>query len=280
MKGAEFAGVLTLYVAAAIAAPGQEVWTASPDDVLLGAVLVRDRANVERLLAQGASVNAKNKENDRTALYFAAEMGDRPMVELLLQYGADVGAKDKLHGERPIGAASRSGHVDVVKLLLAKDPDSDAADRVAWNGVFQRNVPMLDAALETRRLSPETLSFLLDEAERGGATDVADRLKKAGAVPPKPIKLPEPDLARLVGSYRTDDQARSLVVTLVDGGLVGALDGTSHAFVPLDPTFFVREGHRFPTLRFEVRDDAAAAVTVRGEGEWTRFARVAKSPAP
>lgn len=273
MKGPAFAGAFVLIVAASIAAPGQEAWTPSPEDVLLSAVLSRDKPKVEALLKQGASPDARNKENDRTALFFAAEMGDLAMVDLLLRHGADVGARDKMHGERPIGAASRSGHVDVVKLLLAKDTNSDAADRVAWNGVFQRNVPMLDAALETRRLSADTLSFLLDEADRGGATDVADRLKKAGAVPPKPITLPQPDLARLAGSYRTEDKARSLAVSLVDGGLMGTLDGASHAFVPLDPTFFVREGHRFPTLRFEVGGDTAA-VTVRGDGEWTRYTRV------
>src|SRR5262245_62220582 len=93
----------------------------SLDEKLLGVVLLRDRPGVERLLEQGASPDARNKENNRTALFFAAEIGDLPMAELLLRHGATIGIPDSLHGETPVGAASRKGHADVVRLLLAKD---------------------------------------------------------------------------------------------------------------------------------------------------------------
>jgi hypothetical protein len=268
------AGVAFLLSAARVAA-SQAPPSPSPDDRLLTALMIRDEAGVERMLEQGAPVDARNKENNRTALYFAAEMGDVAIVELLLRHGASVDIKDTLHGERPIGAASRRGHVDVVRLLLGKDT-TDGAERVAWNGVFQRNVEVLDAALGTGQLSAEALSFLLDEAERGGASDVADRLRRAGALAPKPIALPEASLARCAASYRTEDGAKSLKVGLVKDALQVTYGDATFPIVPLDTTFFVREGHRFPTLRFEIRNEAAAAVTVRDGDEWTRYLRLPK----
>jgi hypothetical protein len=256
------------------AAPAQDPTPPSREDVLLSAVLLRDPVRVKALLEQGASPEARNKENGRTALFFAAEIGDRAVTELLLQHGANVAARDTLHGETPVGAASRHGHVDVVRLLLARD--GGAAEGVAWNALMQRNGAVLDAALETKRLPAESLSFLLDEAERSDARDLAERLRRAGASPPKPIVLAEAALAGFVGSYRSSGPSRSLEVSPGMGGLQVTLNGASLALVPLDPTFFVREGHRFPTLRFEVKEGASTAVTVRDGDEWTRYERIAR----
>ena len=42
----------------------------------------------------------------------------------------------------------------------------------------------MDAALATAKLTAEDLSYALEEAEKDGATDIAARLRKVGAVPP------------------------------------------------------------------------------------------------
>jgi hypothetical protein len=244
----------------------------SLEDRLLGVVLLRDRPGAERLLKDGASPDARNRENNRTALFFAAELGDAAMVELLLRFGARIDVKDTLHGETPVGAASRTGHADVVRLLLAKDASS--AESVAWNGIYQRNLTVLDAALAGGGIPAEALSFLLDEADRSGPQEIADRLRRAGAVLPRPITLRETDLAPCVGSYRSEDGAKSLAISLAKEGLQLASGETSFGIVPLDPTYFVREGHRFPTLRFEIRDGVAAVLTLRDADDWTRLIRV------
>jgi hypothetical protein len=267
-----------LFVLAATTAPaaGQEAGS-TRDDALLGAVLLHDEARVRTLLEQGVSPDAKNRENDRTALFFAAEIGDAGLVQLLLQHGADVAAKDKLHGETPVGAASRRRHADVVRLLLAKDGDS--ADLVAWNAVAQDSVPVLEAALDTGRLSADALSFLLDEADRSGSAQVADRLKRAGVLPPRPVSVAEATLASYVGSYQSPEDSRLLTISLRDGGLQASLDGTPLPFVALNPGYFVREGQRFPTLLFETKGGAVAAVTLRDGNVWTRYEK-APEPAP
>jgi ankyrin repeat protein len=258
-----------LFAVAALPAPQQPPDAGSREDALLGAVLLHDEARVKALLEEGVSANAKNKENDRTALFFAAEIGNAALVQLLLQHGADVTAKDKLHGETPVGAASRQRHADVVRLLLAKDASS--AEVVAWNAVFQHSVPVLDAALATERLSAEALSFLLDEADRGGSAEVADRLKRAGALPARPVPVAESILTTYVGSYQNQEDAGLLTISVRNGALRASRDDTSFTLVALRPTYFVRDGHRFPTLQFEAQGGVVLAVTMRDGNAWTRY---------
>src|SRR5262245_37393186 len=229
----------------------------SREALLLEAVITQNVAMAKTLLEQGASTEAMNTENGRTALFFASEMGNLTLVRLLLDHGAIVAAKDKSHGETPVRAAARSRHVDVVRLLLARD--ASEAESVAWNGVFQQNAPVLEAALETGRLPPQVLSFLLDEAESGGATEVADRLGRSGAVRPTPVAVGDGELARVGGSYRAEEPAPPVVVSIVNGGLVLTRDGVRLALVPLESNFFVRDAQPFPTLRFEIRNDAVTA---------------------
>ena len=72
-------------------------------------------------------------------------------------------------------------HVLVAAVTFAAQEPTPSPDDVLLGAVLLR-------------LSPEALSFMLDEAERGGVTDVADRLTKAGAVLPRPIQLAAADL--------------------------------------------------------------------------------------
>src|SRR5687767_4655681 len=103
------------------------------DSALLDAVLLGDAAKVKSLLDEGASPDARNLDNQRTALFFAAEKGDLPIVRLLLAHGADVRVADTVHRERAIGAAARNRHAEVVRALLAKDDTATAS--VAVNAI-------------------------------------------------------------------------------------------------------------------------------------------------
>jgi Ankyrin repeats (3 copies) len=266
MKAPWFTASVPLLVGAAIcgAAQQQEPDVALRENMLLGAVLLHDAATVKSLLQQGVSPEAKNKENDRTALFLAAESGDAAIVQLLLEFGADVTARDKLHGELPVGAAARAGYPQVVRLLLARD--ARFADLVASNAVYQDNVGVLEAALDTGRLSAQELSFLLDDADRSGSSEVVARLRKAGVVPPKPgVAVAKSVLATYVGSYSSEEGSKQLKLFLKRGAFT--------------PTYFVQEAKRFPTLTFELQGGRVVGAHLRESEGWTRYRRV-ESPEP
>ena len=73
---------------------------------------------VRRLLARGASVNAKNRQWS-TALMGACAGGFEDVVRLLLARRAYVNAKSK-SGSTPLIFAARNGHASVAGLLLRK----------------------------------------------------------------------------------------------------------------------------------------------------------------
>jgi len=118
--------------------------------LLFQAVIAGNRFEVERLLAHGADVNARNKDY-WTPLHQAASNGNREMAELLLAHGADVNAKDYKDDFTPLRLGADMDHMDVVELLLAKGADVNAhgADgntalhMAAWRG----DVPMAELLL-------------------------------------------------------------------------------------------------------------------------------------
>ncbi len=82
---------------------------------------------VERLLARGASVSARD-DAGRTAL-MAATRGNHPAVaRLLIAAGADVNAKDDLQ-DSPFLYAGAEGLVDILKMTLAAGADLRSVNR-------------------------------------------------------------------------------------------------------------------------------------------------------
>lgn len=78
------------------------------------AVAAGDKDLVERLLAEGAEVNAKDNHN-QTALHRAATFGNKELAELLLAKSAEVNAQDN-NGKTPLDLAK----TDELKALLRK----------------------------------------------------------------------------------------------------------------------------------------------------------------
>lgn len=81
-------------------------------------ILAAEAGNVKevsRLLADGADVNAKGKDDD-TPLYAAAYWGHKGVAELLIAKGADVNAVDK-GGHTPLAYAIKNEHGSVAKML-------------------------------------------------------------------------------------------------------------------------------------------------------------------
>ena len=76
-----------------------------------------DPAAILRLLDEGASVDARDKDGSTLLIQEAEYEGVAATVKVLLEHGADVNAKDK-DGNTPLIEAAQHSDPDVVALLL------------------------------------------------------------------------------------------------------------------------------------------------------------------
>ena len=98
-------------------------------DPLFDAVAKGDRAAVESVLAAGAEIDSRARDQ-ATALMNAA-LGDQPAIaELLIDKGANVMARNS-GGFTPLHAAAYSGSASIAKLLLDHGAVLDDADNKA-----------------------------------------------------------------------------------------------------------------------------------------------------
>jgi len=204
------------------------------NDQFWEAVRKGDLALVTSLLDQGADVNAKFRYGT-TALFKAAERGHLEIVKLLLARGADVTVKDTFYGATALSRALDTDHVEVVTALLQKDP-SEAAD-VLMTGVRGGNPTLVSVALASGGLKPENLTAALviatDDKDK---TEIAEMLKKAGALPPPVIDAAK--LQSYVGKYK-DEGGTEVTITLNDGRLSALPTGQRpFALLPIDETNF------------------------------------------
>lgn len=99
------------------------------DIPLLHSALLQQKPNeVERLIAEGADVNA-TIENGYTPLHLAAGRRDAPLIEVLLKHGANVNAADQ-RGATPLHSAVLAGDTTVVRMLLNHGADINATTEV------------------------------------------------------------------------------------------------------------------------------------------------------
>jgi len=90
---------------------------------LFHAIQSGDLARVEALIAAGADVNARSK-NDGTPLMLASIMNYPEVVRALIAAGADVNAKqssefEEINGYTALMMASQNCHLDAVQILIA-----------------------------------------------------------------------------------------------------------------------------------------------------------------
>jgi ankyrin repeat protein len=98
-----------------------------PDQMLIAAAERGDLAEVERLLAAGAGVAARDGRG-RTAL-LAATHGDHPAVAArLIAAGADVNARDAMQ-DSPFLYAGAEGRLEILRLTLASGADLASVNR-------------------------------------------------------------------------------------------------------------------------------------------------------
>ena len=156
-------------------------------DALITATENNDVAEVRRLIAVGADVNAKANDG-KTALMLAAMNNSSDMAKLLIDAGADIEAKDKYSETALMKAAAQRNSTDVARLLIAAGADVNAKDNNG--GTALMSAAVFNAADVVRLLIESgadvnakiyTGYTALMSAASGNFTDVAKLLIAAGA---------------------------------------------------------------------------------------------------
>lgn len=95
---------------------------------------------LEYVLGLGGDVNEKDDDN-RTALYWAAEKGQTEVVSFLLSRGAAIDIYESENGYTALTTAAASGHSDIVEVLLdggadIEDKDYDGITSLSWAAFY------------------------------------------------------------------------------------------------------------------------------------------------
>ncbi len=157
----------------------------------------------------------------QTPLFKAAERGHAEVVKVLLERGASVNLRDTFYGATPMTWALDKGHVAVVRALLEKG--AEEVGDVLMNGVSNKKMEFVTAALDTKRATPEQLTAALAAAEaRKESPEIVEMLKKAGAQPP--FEVDAATLQSYAGKYK-NEQGTEVNVAITDGRLVAQVTG-------------------------------------------------------
>lgn len=169
------------------------------DDALFDAISAGDKAAVERVLAGGADVDSRAR--DQATPLIAAALDDQlAIAEVLLSKGADVMARNS-GGFTPLHAAAFSGSLPIARLLLEKGAVlEDAANKSGVTPLIvageENHVELAEFLIaqgadvnraEAHGYMPITRAFWKGNTEiiklykRHGATCQADVLGESGA---------------------------------------------------------------------------------------------------
>ena len=106
---------------------GAQSPSVSPDQQLIQAASRGDSALVKRLIAEGASVKARDS-GQRTALLAATQGNHVEAARLFIAAGADVNAKDAIE-DSPYLLAGARGYLEILRLTLAAGADLKSTNR-------------------------------------------------------------------------------------------------------------------------------------------------------
>ena len=173
-------------------------------DALITATENNNAAEVRRLIAAGADVNAKDTSYGyrMTALMYAAVNNAADVAKLLIDAGADIEAKGRYSMTVLMWAAADNNLVDMAKLLLASGADMNAKDdggmtalmhAAVYNAVDMAKL-LIDAGADIEAKNNYGGTALMYAAEYDSA-DVAALLRAAGR---EPANVPDTERAESV----------------------------------------------------------------------------------
>ncbi|SPA30489.1 conserved hypothetical protein; ankyrin repeat; putative exported protein [Cupriavidus taiwanensis] len=151
---------LSLFIAMLTSVPAAA--SATPEQQLRDAAARGDAAQVSALLAQGASIDARDAQG-RTALLLATHHNRVQAARVLIDAGADVNAQDAIHDSPYLYAGAR-GHNEILRMTLAHGADLLSTNRYGGTAL----IPAAE------RGHVETVRLLI---AAGVAVDHVNRLK-------------------------------------------------------------------------------------------------------
>ncbi len=246
------------------------------NDQLWEAVRKGDAAGVSGLLDKGADVNAKFRYGT-TALFKAAERGHLDVVKILLARGADTTVKDTFYGATAMTWALDHDHVEVVRALLEKD--AAGVNDVLLTGVREGKVALVGIALTRGGAKPQSLTAALALAMNDKEkAEIADMLRKAGAVPP--MEIDAATLQSYVGRYKPE-QGAELTFTVQDGKLFATPAGQRpFAMMALDKTTFRPVAFDAITVIFGSESEKVTSLTLKQGQNTTVFKKIEEPKQP
>jgi hypothetical protein len=105
------------------------------DRELIAAAERGDLPGVQKLIARGANVNARDDKQD-SAFLIAAARGRTAVVQATLAAGADLKSTNRYGGTGLIPAC-HYGHLETVRLLLTTKIDVNHVNNLGWTALLE-----------------------------------------------------------------------------------------------------------------------------------------------
>ena len=253
------------------------------NEELWNAARAGDVARVAKALDSGADINSGNRYK-ATALFFAADKGHVEVIKLLIERGADVNALDSFYKFRPLMMALMNNHTPAAALLLERGSEG-AVDALVM-GVQRKNVPLVTAALGSKRVTSANLQTAMGLAKRDGTPEIVALIEKKIASMPAEAATPavtvDPAVLKsYAGTYRNDNA--TMMLTLKGDQLLIQPQGAPQAFllIPASQTSFTIAEAPGVTFALVGRGGMIERLTVtQGNGAAQSYPRVAEGAAP
>jgi outer membrane protein assembly factor BamB len=236
---------------------------------------------VQRFLAEGVDVNAKNRYG-ATALSFAADKGHVEIARVLIDKGADINVKDTFYQSTPLEWAVFNNHSEIVRLLLSQGATGAANAIVA--AIHNKDAAMVKLILEHGKVKPEELTEPLQTAMQLQDQPIIDALKGAGAaIPTEPqVAIPEDVLKSYAGAYK--NEAGNDVTILVKDKAVTLQTSAAEDPLPMNPVDITTfKGGGISIQFFSKENKVAGFIVQRPNGTTSTYNRaeaLAEAAAP
>lgn len=208
---------------------------ADPGEDLLVAARRGQLAEVTKLVAAGAPIEAKNQYG-ATPLYLAVFNGHTDVAKFLLEKGANPNVTDTFYKSSILDSALQKQKAEIVKALVASGVA--VSPRQLNMTVGGGDIPTLQAALSAP-FKPEDLTAALKAAIAEKKDDAAAVLRKAGAKEPVNVNISAETLASYAGEYVSAAIPLGIKVTAAGGALKAQADGQQEFALAADsPTEF------------------------------------------